>query len=87
MALSCSNNAGSATAVLNHTFSTKPEALSAAVAVLEQLDVAVAWREQRYADLGQLDPGGLRVGDGCLVWGVGDGLGAASDDVVISMIL
>lgn len=49
--------AGSATAVLNHTFSTKPEAIGAAEDIIEQLDALIAWREARYSELDQVDVG------------------------------
>lgn len=49
--------AGSVEAVVNYQFSTKPEALSAAEEVLTQLEEAIAWREQRFEELGLIDTG------------------------------
>lgn len=49
---------GSVLSVVENTFTTKPEALSAAEDVAAQLDAAVAWREARFGGLGQVDPGG-----------------------------
>lgn len=48
---------GSVLSVLENTFTTRPGALLAAEAVLAQLDALVPWREQRYADLLQVDTG------------------------------
>jgi hypothetical protein len=49
---------GSILSVLETTFSTKPEAIAAALEVNEQLDALVTWRDGRLATLGELDPGG-----------------------------
>lgn len=49
---------GSALSVVEHQFASKPEALSAAEALLAQLDAVVEWREARFGGLGQVDPGG-----------------------------
>jgi prophage DNA circulation protein len=49
--------AGSVRAVLNHEFTTKPEALAAAEEILSQLDAVVAWRQERFAELDIVDTG------------------------------
>jgi prophage DNA circulation protein len=49
---------GSVSAALNNTFTTKPEALSAASEIAAQLDAVVTWRDGRFGGLGQVDPGG-----------------------------
>lgn len=49
---------GSVVSVLNHTFQTKPEALAAAEVILEQFAELVAWRDDNYASLEQIDTGG-----------------------------
>lgn len=49
--------AGSVTTVLNHTFTRREEALSAAEEVLDQLDIVVTWREGRFDELNELDTG------------------------------
>lgn len=48
---------GGVLSCLENTFSTRPGALEAAEAVLVQLDTVVPWREERYANLGQVDTG------------------------------
>ena len=49
---------GSVVAVVNHQFSTKTEALSAAEAVLTQLDDVTEWRDNNFQALGEIDTGG-----------------------------
>lgn len=48
---------GSISSVLNNQFTAKPQALEAAEAILAQHADATAWRDGRYADLGQIDTG------------------------------
>lgn len=48
---------GSVTAAINTTFVAKPEALEAAEAIIAQRDALIEWRDGRYADLEQIDPG------------------------------
>lgn len=48
---------GSAVACANHEFSTRAEAIAAAAALVEQLDQAVAWRDVRGAEIGEIDTG------------------------------
>lgn len=49
--------AGSVRAVLNHEFTTKPEALAAAEELLSQLDAVVEWRQMRFEELELIDTG------------------------------
>jgi prophage DNA circulation protein len=49
---------GSVVSVINNQFSTKTEALSAAVAVLDQLDEVTQWRDDNFAALLEIDTGG-----------------------------
>jgi hypothetical protein len=48
---------GSISSVVNTTFTAKPQALEAAEAILAQAGARTAWRESRYAELGQIDTG------------------------------
>lgn len=48
---------GSISSVLENTFSAKPGALEAAEAILAQTATLTAWRDGRYAELGQVDTG------------------------------
>ena len=48
---------GSVVSVLSHTFQTKPEALGAAEVILDQFDELVAWRDDNYASLEEVDTG------------------------------
>mgnify|MGYP003644338365 CR=1 FL=1 len=48
---------GSVVSVVNNQFSTKTEALSAAVAVLNQLDAVTQWRDDNFAALLEVDTG------------------------------
>jgi hypothetical protein len=47
--------AGSIVSVLNHQFTTKPEALAAAETILDQLNTAIEWREAGFAALGDVE--------------------------------
>ncbi len=49
---------GSALSVVNTTFQTKPEAVAAAQVILDQFDALVAWRDDNYASLQEIDTGG-----------------------------
>jgi hypothetical protein len=49
---------GSVVSVINNQFSTKTDALSAAVAVLDQLDGVTQWRDANFAALLEIDTGG-----------------------------
>jgi hypothetical protein len=49
--------AGSVRSVAEHTFPAKPDALAAADAVFAQFDRLVAWRDDGFAAVGQIDPG------------------------------
>jgi hypothetical protein len=49
---------GSVSSALNNTFATKPQALSAAAEIANQLTTVVSWRDGRFGGLGQVDPGG-----------------------------
>ena len=49
---------GSVVSVVNNQFTTKTEALAAADAVLTQLDDVVAWRDDNFQSLGEVDTGG-----------------------------
>lgn len=53
-----SSVAGSALSVLENEFSTRPEALAAAESVVNLLAEVVLWRDQRFENLEQSDPGG-----------------------------
>lgn len=55
--LVCGCVAASALACLETEFSTKGEALESAEELLSQLEVAVAWRDSRGAEFGQVDTG------------------------------
>ena len=48
---------GSVVSVLSHTFQTKPEALGAAEVILDQFAELVAWRDDNYASLEEVDTG------------------------------
>jgi hypothetical protein len=48
---------GSISSVVNNQFTAKPQALEAAEAIINQAADATAWRDVRYADLGQVDTG------------------------------
>lgn len=48
---------GSVLSAVETTYSSRPEALGAAEAVLAQLDEVVAWRESRFDTIEQVDPG------------------------------
>jgi hypothetical protein len=48
---------GSVLSVVNNLFITKSEALSAADAILTQLDELIVWREANFASLGEIDTG------------------------------
>lgn len=48
---------GSVASVVNNTFTSKPQALAAAEAVLEQFADAIEWQDTRLAGLDQIDPG------------------------------
>jgi hypothetical protein len=48
---------GSISSVVNNQFTAKPQAIEAAEAIIAQAADATAWRDVRYADLGQIDTG------------------------------
>lgn len=48
---------GSVLSVVNNQFETKNEALNAAADVLAQFDQIVAWRDDRFGELGEIDTG------------------------------
>lgn len=48
---------GSISSVVNNQFTAKPQALLAAESILAQSGDATAWRDGRFADLGQIDTG------------------------------
>lgn len=49
---------GAVLAVVESQFTTRPEAITAALAVNNMIDAAVAWREARYDGLSEIDAGG-----------------------------
>ncbi len=49
---------GAVLAVVENEFTTKPEAIAAAIAVNNMLDATVAWRDARYDGLSEIDMGG-----------------------------
>jgi prophage DNA circulation protein len=49
---------GAVLAVVESEFTTRPEAIAAAIAVNNMLDAVVAWRESRYDGLSEIDAGG-----------------------------
>lgn len=49
---------GAVLAVVENEFTTKPEAIAAAIAVNNLLDTVVAWRDARYDGLSEIDMGG-----------------------------
>jgi hypothetical protein len=48
---------GSITSVINNSFTAKPQALEAAEALIAQAEARTAWRETRFAEIGQIDTG------------------------------
>jgi hypothetical protein len=55
--------AGSITSAVNNTFKTKPEALSAAEAIIDQLADVVEWRDDNYAAIGAVVPAAVDTGE------------------------